>query len=50
MLKRPEGATIKQVCEATEWQAHTVRGTFAVRRGIGRRGGSDRVVEPGPDS
>ena len=29
MLKRPEGATIKQVCEATEWQAHTVRGTFA---------------------
>ena len=29
MLKRPEGATIQQVCEATEWQAHTVRGTFA---------------------
>jgi nucleoid-associated protein YgaU len=29
MLKRPEGATIKQVCEATDWQAHTVRGTFA---------------------
>ena len=29
MLKRPEGATIKQVCETTGWQAHTVRGTFA---------------------
>jgi hypothetical protein len=29
MLKRPEGATIQQVCEATQWQAHTVRGTFA---------------------
>ena len=29
MLKRPEGATIQQICEATEWQAHTVRGTFA---------------------
>jgi hypothetical protein len=29
MLKRPEGATIAQVCEATGWQAHTVRGTFA---------------------
>lgn len=29
MLKRPEGATIPQICEATNWQAHTVRGTFA---------------------
>lgn len=29
MLKRPEGATIAQVCAATDWQAHTVRGTFA---------------------
>jgi hypothetical protein len=29
MLKRPEGATIAQICEATNWQAHTVRGTFA---------------------
>ena len=29
MLKRPEGATITQICEATGWQAHTVRGTFA---------------------
>ena len=29
MLKRPEGATIAQICEATNWQAHTVRGSFA---------------------
>lgn len=29
MLKRPEGATINQICEATGWQSHTVRGTFA---------------------
>jgi hypothetical protein len=29
MLKRPDGATIAQICEATGWQAHTVRGTFA---------------------
>lgn len=29
MLRRPEGATIAQVMEATGWQAHTVRGTFA---------------------
>ena len=29
MLKRAEGATITQICEATGWQSHTVRGTFA---------------------
>jgi len=29
MLQRPEGATIAQLCEATGWQAHTVRGTLA---------------------
>ena len=29
MLQRPEGATIRQICEATGWQQHTVRGTFA---------------------
>jgi uncharacterized protein DUF3489 len=29
MLKRPEGATIPQICEVTGWQSHTVRGTFA---------------------
>ena len=29
MLKRPEGATVRQLCDATGWQAHTVRGAFA---------------------
>ena len=29
MLKRPEGATIAQICEMTGWLPHTVRGTFA---------------------
>ena len=29
MLTRAEGATIKQICAATDWQAHTVRGTLA---------------------
>jgi len=29
MLQRPEGATIGQICTATGWLAHTVRGTFA---------------------
>lgn len=29
LLKRPEGATIIQICEATGWQPHTVRGAFA---------------------
>lgn len=29
MLKRPDGTTVQQVMEATGWQAHTVRGTFA---------------------
>jgi hypothetical protein len=29
MLRRPEGATIRQIMEATGWQSHTVRGTLA---------------------
>ena len=29
MLQRPAGATIQQIMDATGWQAHTVRGTFA---------------------
>ena len=29
MLTRAEGATIQQICAATDWQPHTVRGTFA---------------------
>lgn len=29
MLKRPEGASIAEIREATGWMAHTVRGAFA---------------------
>ena len=29
MLRRPEGATVPEVVEATGWQPHTVRGTIA---------------------
>ncbi len=29
MLRHPEGATITEICAATGWQAHTVRGAFA---------------------
>jgi hypothetical protein len=40
MLRRPEGATVEQIAEATGWQAHTVRGFFA---GLKKRQGT--VVE-----
>ena len=29
MLRREEGATVAQICDATGWQQHTVRGFFA---------------------
>ena len=29
LLKRPEGATIAQIMDATGWLSHTIRGTFA---------------------
>jgi hypothetical protein len=51
MLKRPEGATIANICEATGWQQHTVRGTFAgaLKKKLGlditstKEAGGDRV-------
>jgi hypothetical protein len=29
MLRRPEGATVEQIAEATKWARHTVRGAMA---------------------
>jgi Protein of unknown function (DUF3489) len=50
MLRRPEGATIAQIAEATGWQPHTVRGFFA---GLKKRQGIkvsvlERVRQVGP--
>lgn len=48
MLKRPEGVTIAQVCEATGWQAHTVRGTFAgaLKKKLGLNIVSEKIEGP----
>ncbi len=48
MLKRPEGATIAQICEATGWQAHTVRGTFAgaLKKKLGLAIVSEKIEGP----
>ena len=45
MLQRAEGATIPQICEATGWQAHTVRGTLAgaLKKKLGLTITSDKV-------
>jgi hypothetical protein len=29
MLRRPEGATVARIAEATSWAPHTIRGLFA---------------------
>ena len=49
MLKRPEGATIAQVVEATGWQPHTVRGAFAgaLKKRLGLEVTSEKVEERG---
>ncbi|ARK96156.1 DUF3489 domain-containing protein [Burkholderia pseudomallei] len=47
MLRRPEGATIAQICEATSWQGHTVRGTLAgaLKKKLGLNVTSDKQGE-----
>jgi hypothetical protein len=42
MLRRPEGATIAQVAEATGWATHTVRGFLA---GLKKKGHTVEVLE-----
>jgi hypothetical protein len=41
MLRRPEGATIAQIAEATGWAQHTVRGFFA---GLKKKGHAVEVM------
>lgn len=51
LLKRPEGATLSQMTEATKWQVHTVRGAMAgaLKKKLGleitseKQTGTDRV-------
>ncbi|MGX9964775.1 DUF3489 domain-containing protein [Roseomonas sp. F4] len=52
LLRRPEGATVAQIAEATGWQQHTVRGFFA---GLKKRQGiavevMERVRQVGPNN
>ena len=42
MLRRPEGATVAQIAEATGWAQHTVRGFFA---GLKKKGHAVEVME-----
>ncbi|PWS34497.1 hypothetical protein DFH01_25790 [Falsiroseomonas bella] len=51
LLRREEGANIAQICEATGWQQHTVRGFFA---GLKKRQGitvvaAERIRQVGPN-
>ncbi len=45
MLKRPDGATIQQVVDATDWLPHTVRGaiTGALKKKLGLNVVSEKV-------
>jgi hypothetical protein len=45
MLRRPEGATIAQIVEASGWQSHTVRGAFAgaLKKRLGLEVTSEKV-------
>jgi hypothetical protein len=50
LLRRPEGATVAQIAEATGWAPHTVRGFFA---GLKKKGvaveAAERVRQVGPN-
>ncbi len=49
MLRRPEGATIDQIVEATGWQRHTVRGAMsgALKKKLGLTIASEKVENRG---
>jgi hypothetical protein len=51
MLKRPEGATVKQIAAATGWQHHTIRGAIsgALKRKLGFTVEATRTRAVGPN-
>jgi hypothetical protein len=51
MLKRPEGATVEQIAEATGWQKHTIRGAIsgALKKKLGLIIEATRTREVGPN-
>jgi predicted ArsR family transcriptional regulator len=51
MLRRPEGATVEQIAEATGWQHHTIRGAIsgALKKKLGLTVESIRIREVGPN-
>jgi Protein of unknown function (DUF3489) len=51
LLKRPEGATVEQIAEATGWQRHTVRGAIsgALKKKLGLTVEATRTRQVGPN-
>ena len=51
LLRRPEGATVEQVAEATGWQHHTVRGAIAgaLKKKLGLTVTTERIRSVGPN-
>jgi Protein of unknown function (DUF3489) len=51
LLKRPEGATVEQIAEATGWQHHTIRGAIsgALKKKLGLTVKATRTREVGPN-
>ena len=49
MLRRPEGATVNQIVDATGWQRHSVRGAFAgaIKKKLGLAVTSEKVEDRG---
>ena len=49
MLRRPEGATVDQIVDATGWQRHSVRGAFAgaIKKKLGLAVTSEKVESRG---
>ena len=51
LLRRPEGATIEQIADATGWQHHTIRGAIsgALKKKLGLNVEATRTREVGPN-